>query len=193
MTPLALEMIKRRFKNKRERGTLLLLLMLSSAYLIASLPFSQVSEDATGDEGVFLQIEGDVYRAGTYSFPSEAFLEDLIDAAKGLCIKKDLPVIYKNRPLQNGVKVNIEWDGTSWRISLNEISAFNKLTLGIPISINNESREGLTALPGIGQKLGERIVEERKKRGGFSHISDLKDIKGIGERLFQRIVKQITL
>ena len=44
------------------------------------------------------------------------------------------------------------------------MSAFHKVTLGIPLSINRESVEGLTAIPGIGNSLALTIEKERIKR-----------------------------
>ncbi len=76
---------------------------------------------------------------------------------------------------------------------LNEIDAYKKITLGIPISINRESEEGLCAIPGIGPSLAKRIVEERRKKGGFKSKKELLEVKGIGKRLFKKILPYISL
>lgn len=74
-----------------------------------------------------------------------------------------------------------------------EITAFHKITLGIPININRESAEGLTAIPGIGKTLAHTIEEERKKRNGFKDIHELKTLPGIGERVFDKIKPYIRI
>ncbi len=74
-----------------------------------------------------------------------------------------------------------------------EISAFNKITLGFPVSINREGLEGLTAVPGIGPKIAEAIVRTRDKRGGFECLEDVKSVRGIGPALFRRIRPYIVL
>ena len=74
-----------------------------------------------------------------------------------------------------------------------EISAFHKVTLGIPVNINSESVEGLTAIPGIGNSLALTIEKERIKRKGFKDINELKTIHGIGEKLFLKIAPYVRL
>ncbi len=71
--------------------------------------------------------------------------------------------------------------------------AYQKITLGIPIDINRESAQGLTAIPGIGKSLALIIEEERIKRNGFKNINELKDLPGIGEKLFLKITPYIRL
>ena len=78
-------------------------------------------------------------------------------------------------------------------LRISEISAFYRTTLGIRISINSESSEGLTSLPGIGPKLAEAIVKERTKRGGFEKLSDIRSVRGIGTAVYREIEPYLTL
>lgn len=82
---------------------------------------------------------------------------------------------------------------TEFHLEKDEMSAFHKVTLGIPININKESVKGLTAIPGIGNSLARTIIEERIKRNGFTDINELKTLTGIGEKLFAKIVPYIML
>lgn len=63
----------------------------------------------------------------------------------------------------------------------------------VRISINYASVDKLTDLPGIGPSIAARIIEYREKCGGFQRLSDLKEVKGIGEKLFQKILPYIKL
>ena len=74
-----------------------------------------------------------------------------------------------------------------------EMTAFRKVTLGIPIDINRESATGLTAIPGIGKSLARTISDERVKRNGFKDINELKTLPGIGEKLFSKIAPYIRI
>ena len=74
-----------------------------------------------------------------------------------------------------------------------EISAYQKVTLGIPVNINRESMAGLMAIPGIGKTLAQTIVQERNKQNGFSDMEDLKGIPGIGDKLYTKITPYISL
>ncbi|UCC11408.1 MAG: helix-hairpin-helix domain-containing protein [candidate division WOR-3 bacterium] len=61
------------------------------------------------------------------------------------------------------------------------------------ISINHASAEELTTLPGIGPLCAQRIIEYREAHGPFRSLDDLKDVKGIGEKIFSRIAPYIKL
>lgn len=79
------------------------------------------------------------------------------------------------------------------RYSLKEMSAFYKITLGIPISLNRETVTGLTALPGVGPGLARAIIRERSRHGGFSRLEDVLAVKGVGPRLFRKIAPMLQL
>lgn len=55
------------------------------------------------------------------------------------------------------------------------------------IDINRASVEELTAIPGIGATLAQRIVTFRDQHGPFGRVEDLLKVKGIGEKSFQKI------
>ena len=74
-----------------------------------------------------------------------------------------------------------------------ELTSFHKITLGIPVSINTESLEGLTAVPGIGPKLAELVIRERESIGGFKSLDEIMSVKGIGPALFAKISPYLVL
>ena len=55
------------------------------------------------------------------------------------------------------------------------------------IDINQADKEALIGVPGIGAKLAQRIVDYRRQHGELEYITELKNIKGIGESKFQAI------
>ena len=61
------------------------------------------------------------------------------------------------------------------------------------INLNTASAEMLTQLKGIGQAYAKRIIEYRETHGLFSHIEELKNVKGIGERIFEKNKHRITV
>ena len=55
------------------------------------------------------------------------------------------------------------------------------------VNINTATVEQLQTLPGVGQKLAARIVEYRQKSGGFKSTQEIVNVKGLGEKNFQKI------
>jgi competence ComEA-like helix-hairpin-helix protein len=74
-----------------------------------------------------------------------------------------------------------------------KMSSFQRMTLGIPISVNTETALGLTAVPGIGPKTAAAIVSARERAGGFSQLKDLLAIRGISPSLYRRISPYLML
>lgn len=61
------------------------------------------------------------------------------------------------------------------------------------VNLNAATPEQLEALPGIGPRAAQRIVEYRTKNGGFKKVEDLMKIQGIGERSFLRLRPLVTV
>lgn len=61
----------------------------------------------------------------------------------------------------------------------------------IIVNINTADIEALMALPGIGRLKAEAIVKFRDTHGDFQSIQDITLVKGIGEKLFERIDDKI--
>ena len=61
------------------------------------------------------------------------------------------------------------------------------------ISINTASAAELCSLDGIGQVLAARIIAYRERVGGFTSLSQLKSVSGIGEKRYEAIKDAICL
>jgi competence protein ComEA len=49
-----------------------------------------------------------------------------------------------------------------------------------PVNVNTATAEELIALPGIGEKRAQAILDMRKQKGGFKSVDELTEVKGIG-------------
>lgn len=79
------------------------------------------------------------------------------------------------------------------KFDMDKMSAYQRVTLNIPISINHESAYSLTAVPGIGSSLAERIVKEREINGGYTNLEQLKNLPGVGDKTFKKIIPFLKL
>lgn len=61
------------------------------------------------------------------------------------------------------------------------------------ININTASQEQFEALPGIGAKTAQRILEHRQKNGPFKKIEELMNVKGIGEKSFLKLKPYLSV
>ncbi len=61
------------------------------------------------------------------------------------------------------------------------------------VNINTAGVNELITLPRIGKKIAERIIKFRKKNGKFKRIEDLMKVRGIGEKIFEKIKKRLRV
>lgn len=61
------------------------------------------------------------------------------------------------------------------------------------ININTATEQELQSLPGIGPAKAKLIVEHRKTNGNFKAIEDIKNVKGIGDKTFDKFKSQLSV
>lgn len=61
------------------------------------------------------------------------------------------------------------------------------------ININLSDENELINIPGVGKSIAERIIEYREQNGGFSSISEIMNVKGIGDAKFNSMKDYICV
>jgi len=61
------------------------------------------------------------------------------------------------------------------------------------LNLNTASKDELVALSGIGPAKAQAIIDYRTQHGGFKTLDELKDVKGIGARRFEKLKPELTL
>jgi competence protein ComEA len=61
------------------------------------------------------------------------------------------------------------------------------------VDINAADIDTLTKLPGIGEKVAARIIAYRKENGRFQKIEEIMNVRGIGEKTFVKLQKNLTV
>ena len=60
------------------------------------------------------------------------------------------------------------------------------------ININTANKEKLLTIPGIGESKANAIINYRESKGKFNTIEDIKNVDGIGAKLYEEIKVYIT-
>ena len=61
------------------------------------------------------------------------------------------------------------------------------------VNLNNATEDQLQTLPGVGPAMAKKNIEYRSKNGKFSKIEDILNVKGIGEKKFQRMKDRLVV
>lgn len=71
-------------------------------------------------------------------------------------------------------------------------AAVSSQVAGELIDINHADLATLATLPGVGEKIAERISAYREANGSFKSVDELLNVKGIGPKMFDKIKPLIT-
>jgi len=61
------------------------------------------------------------------------------------------------------------------------------------VNINTADAAQLALLPHVGEKAAQRILDYRKAHGPFAKTTDLMEVKGFGEKSFERLRPYVTI
>ncbi|TQK73458.1 competence protein ComEA [Brevibacillus sp. AG162] len=147
---------------------------------------------------LYVDVKGQVKNPGLYQFEPGTRVANAIEKAGGALPDADLVQINLAEPLTDGAALVIPAKGAaapvSTSIGLVQSSARMSTTgASTTININTATVEELMSLPGIGEARAKAIVDYRSKQGPFRSADDLKQIEGIGEKMFARIKDRLAV
>lgn len=171
----------------------------------------------TMPEIIKVEIKGEVENPGVYTITKGSRVEDLLKKVK---LKKtaslefnnlskklndeDVVIIYSDQEIKNFQNGNTAVKYVEKECicpSIKNISCFNNAVTNLDGLINNTGKVSLNSalidelitLPGIGEAKAKLIIEYREQNNGFKDIEEIMNIKGIGEKMFEKIKPYITL
>ncbi len=135
-----------------------------------------------------VHIVGCVVKPGVYYMNDGDIVNDVVNAAGGLTKKADVSVTNLAARITDGMMIVI-YSGE--QVKKGEVK--NNLKNNSQVNINTASKEELMTLAGIGEAKAEAIISYRKKNGNFKETSDIMNIPGIKEAVFNKIKDSITI
>ncbi|MDR1392994.1 MAG: ComEA family DNA-binding protein [Bifidobacteriaceae bacterium] len=160
-------------------------------------------ETMTGeaDPGVVVYVTGAVVAPGVIHLPTGARLVDAIEEAGGALPEADLTVLNLAARLTDGERIYVPLPGEtpppvtgpgSGPGGGGGISGGSSTAGSGLLNVNTATADQLTALPGIGPVLAQRIVDFRSAHGSFDVLADLGEVSGIGPKVLAGLADMVA-
>ncbi len=161
-----------------------------------------LGDDKAGAETVTISVHvaGAVEKPGVYTFPENARVLEGVNKAvpakdadlSGINLAEIMAdqqqVIVPRRGETAGSGGNSSASGGSGNTA--QTGSGRKAA---KININTAGTAELATLPGIGPATAQKIIDQRKKQGGFKDIREIMNVSGIGEKKYSDIKDRITV
>ncbi len=166
--------------------------------------FSATAYDSV--PSVFVHVCGEVNLPGVYELPEGSRVNAAVESAGGFTDKADRAYLNLARVIEDGERIyvpskketeklsyeeNISGTGLEMSTEAAAVSGENKgLTT---ININTATIDELTELPGIGESRAKDIISYRTNVSRFEKPEDIKNVSGIGEKMYERMKDYIRV
>lgn len=145
---------------------------------------------------IVVEIKGEVKNPDVYYLDDGSIIKDLIEMAGGVTenaylnninrasvLKNNECIIINNK---NDINEDINLSNNPTNMGLDNSNKDGK------VNLNKATIEELKSLDGIGDAKAKSIIEYRDSNNGFKSIDDLKNVKGIGEKIFESLKDKIS-
>lgn len=161
-----------------------------------------VSTDEEKNE-IVVDIKGAVVNPGVYKVVKESIVNDLIQMAGGLTKDADTSNLNLSKTLTNEMVVTVYTkDEVKNMAKLDSITESTESTSNDKtttdqasslININTASLSELQNIPGVGEAKAKLIIDYRTNCGKFTKKEDIKNIKGIGDKMYEKMAPYLTV
>jgi competence protein ComEA len=140
--------------------------------------------------GVLVHVAGAVLHPGLVRVPAGARVATAVRLAGGPGRRADMNGLNLAAKVEDGQQVVVPARGGASAVAGVGTSAPGAAP-GARVSLGSATIEQLDTLDGIGPTLAQRIVEYRAQHGGFSSLSHLGVVEGIGEKRLAALRKAL--
>jgi competence protein ComEA len=141
---------------------------------------------------------GAVQAPGVYRLEPGARAGDLVAAAGGAAADADLQRLNLAAPVADGEQLYVPRIGEVAAPPAPGPAGGGASGAGAgegdgPVDLNTATAEELEELPGVGPAIAEAILDERERRGRFTAVEDLLDVRGIGDARLEQVRDLVTV
>lgn len=160
----------------------------------------------------YVDIKGEVKNPGIYEVSSDARINDVIKLSGGLTKNADVSIINLSKKVTDEmvIKIYSKKEVSDAKNSINKEPEVIEIIKEIEkecvcpvssdintnnskdgkININTATKEELMTIPRIGESKADIIIEYRNNKK-FKNVDEIKNISGIGDKLFESIKEYI--
>lgn len=174
----------------------------SESSSLSSLSAQSSSSDSMETNGeCVVYVSGAVHNPGVVELPAGARISDAVEAVGGLTENAQEAAINLAAPISDGQHIHIfakdeertsvAGEGAGGDVSGDGDASAQGGSVGISgtqtIDLNTATRALLETIPGVGPVMAQKIIDWRSDNGGFTNIEQLREVDGIGEKIFARL------
>ena len=175
----------------------------SKEYIVGDTDSSTIQDESIAEDAeeenyeqeenskVIVFVSGEVLNQRVVEIEKGKRLIDAVEICGGLTENADLNAVNLALVLEEEGHYIIPAIGDTNVVNatnLNQMNSSSNL-----VNINSADIELLKTLPGVGDVLGQRILDKREELGKFTSIDQLNDVSGIGDKKFSDIKDKVTI
>ena len=178
-----------KFRMMQPTPLLVGLLVICLGFLITGREMSDQKDSlpvflSENEKNIYVELTFSDFVGGVYQINDGLNLIDVIkltELGSGMNITpKDIPLVSGQRYFLRKKARGIELLEVKW------MDAGKRMALSIPLHPDRMSYDDWQALPGIGEKLAEKIETDRQNNGDFGSLESLARVKGIGQKSLEK-------
>lgn len=184
----------------------------SSSQLVSTM---SVNEETNSQQKIRVDVKGAVVHPGVVTIKADQRVDAVIEKSGGVTKNADLDQVNLAHKLTDQMLIYIPAIGEQVQVNSpvlirqsqeNEVDESERSAAettdtnedlagksGSKVNLNSATKEQLTELNGIGDKKADQIIAYRQQNGNFKTINDLKNVSGIGDKIFESLADQITV
>jgi competence protein ComEA len=173
------------------------IILLLSALLIISINFisCHISSDlkknivsiTNSSSSVLIRLKGEVSDPGVYAVPGGSTVSSVLQILRNQSKKGTGDSAFMHTRLKSGDVLDVAGGGLA--VGITRMKSGEQMVLGIPLDPDRMDLEDWSAVPGIGPRMAQRIIDNRQTYGPFHSMQGVLRVPGIGNGKFAAMKK----